>query len=90
MDSDLIRGRCSKSGEKCAGTGASAMEPKGCCDPSQTCVAVNEYYSKCDTPATASFGALSNHDSCPGLDGCPTSGSTSMGAAARSASVAVV
>ena len=81
---DAAHATCSKSGEQCAGTGASAMAPKGCCDPSQTCVAVNEYYSKCDTPKTAFFGALSNHDSCPGLDGCPTSGG-----APKSAPVAV-
>ena len=49
------------------------MDPKACCDPAQTCVDVNKYYSKCDTPETTFFGAVSNKDECPGLATCPTS-----------------
>uniref|UniRef100_A0A7S4M1I7 CBM1 domain-containing protein n=1 Tax=Prymnesium polylepis TaxID=72548 RepID=A0A7S4M1I7_9EUKA len=74
---DAAHATCSAHGEQCAGTGGSAMPTKGCCDPGDECVVVNKYYSKCDSKANggvtnAFFGALSNFDSCPGLDGCPT------------------
>ena len=43
------------------------MKQKDCCDAADTCVKVNEYYSKCDSkpPVAVSFAA------CPGLEGCP-------------------
>ena len=74
---DDAHATCSKHGEQCAGTGDSAMREKGCCDPDDECVVVNQFYSKCDSKksggvANAFFGALSNFDACPGLDGCPT------------------
>jgi len=62
---------CSAHGEQCAGTGASSMKEKTCCTAGDKCIAVNKYYSKCDTP-TAATEVSSAAPSCPGLDKCPT------------------
>ena len=80
---DEAHATCSAENEQCAGTGDSAMKEKACCDPTNTCVAVNQYYSKCDKKTAGEvsnifFGALSNTgyydvsaDECPGLKDCP-------------------
>lgn len=84
---DAAHATCSDEGEQCAGAGESAMKEKSCCDPTNTCVAVNQFYSKCDKATTGEvsnvfFGALSHtgyydysEDKCPGLNGCSTKAS---------------
>ena len=54
---------CSRHEEQCAGTGASAMPTKTCCQAGDVCTKVNVYYSKCDTPP----GAAPVEDEVPAL-----------------------
>ena len=68
---DKAHATCSVHGEQCAGTGGSSMQPpKACCDPADTCVVVNKYYSKCDSSSDLLKNML---DSCPGLPHCLSS-----------------